>query len=798
MSRPSRRGGDSERGFLAKVTVALSFVITWFFGTLAAELLGNQAYDTSAGHLIGQYMLIAVIVVVPLIVLVWGGIKLWQRRHPELAEPEEQQQLTWVPEPGPNEWRPPPGPIYDRADEVAATVCALDSTGLAVVCGVRDVGTSAVAEAAVQRLLDERHLDRQRVVRLDLRGRSSRAPDDARATAARILSAFGLVEPSNGTPELLTDAARRLHAKLAKQYSVLLLDNAAVPEEIAWLVPQWTERVADQPWLVVAGESAIKTEAPDSSRVEIDPLPAAGIREIWCSDTRTTPKPGKASESIDKLVEACRGRPRAIKAVALEVADASDEAEVGALLASLETAEHNPLVGIWRAILARTEASLSPTAAWLLRALAVLPVTGHAPAAITALLAAHEPGADLGSDESLPAPFEELRVRNFVVPAADGRRYRMPEEIRVAVVGPARQETQQTQQTQEIARVAVPALVRHHADLVVRKANRLHVPSEGIEVAKWLKEEEPTLRPLFVPEPMAYVDRELLLAVIDDLAHIADALEDWYVRKQQPGELLAVSVELRALANRADRPGLAALAAARQATAHRMLGERPKADTKLALVESEAGDEAVGDLATELTTRLWVEKALLGMAGGGSTWDTAQRGKALRSLEGIAAHKRHPGAGIALLNMGALHLTENTGNTGDSVDRAVRCLEKAEVMARERRDVGCLAQAMELRGIAIAGRDPDEAVRLWQAAQQKFEEIGEELGLARCLQHLGAVALVKPDVAPRLESAVFLLEESKRLQEGRPNTALVDEYLCLAREEGGRAAGRTELGSTVD
>jgi tetratricopeptide (TPR) repeat protein len=757
----SQRGSQSERDFLTRIAVGSSIVITWFLVTLAAELLGNQANETDLGQNVGRSLLVAGVVVVPLTALVWAGIKLWRWRHPTLPESPLSAEAAWPAEPEPAAWRPP-GPIYARDDEVTEAVRTLLDTGVAVVYGARDVGTSAVAEAAVQWLIDERRVDAQYVARVDLRSRSSRTPDDPRATAGRILSMFRLDEPANGTPRVLANAAERLHDVLAKQYSVLLLDNVTVPAEIDWLIPQWTERNNRQPWLVIAGETSIGSVVSDS-RVLVNPLSTDGMRAIWHADTNTPPRPS-VSDPVARLLDACHGRPRAIKAVARETTGTDREAEVGSLLATMTTDEENPLVGIWRAILLRTEVSLSRDARWLLHALAVIPVTALAREAIVALVTAHAPDTDPGSGRALPEPFEKLRIPGFVE-EVDGR-YRLPLEIRRAITGRTDQEDAQ------IARVAVPALVRHHADRVVRRANQFDVRSVGAAAAKWLGDEEPTLRPLFTPQN--YEDGEVLAAVIDDLARIAGALEYWYVREQQADGLLTVSTGFGVLADRVQRSGLSALAAARKATAYRMVGQWQEADAQLCLVEGEARGTTDHALGTELVTRLWVERALLAVGR-----DASEQAKARSALEAIADQGRHPGAGIALLNLGALYLTEK------SPEAALECLDRAEAMARERNDTGCRAQAVELRGIARAGEDLHEAVSLWQEARQLFEAIGDEQGQARCLQHLGAAAVANTTVAARLADAVTLLEQSKRLRAGQPDTALVDEYLRIAGSPSG-------------
>jgi hypothetical protein len=213
-----------------------------------------------------------------------------------------------------------------------------------------------------------------------------------------------------------------------------------------------------------------------------------------------------------------------------------------------------------------------------------------------------------------------------------------------------------------------------------------------------------------------------------------------------------------------------------------MLGQRAKADELLEVVDGEARLTADHELATELVTRVHVERALLAMARGESTRDGSE---VRRALEEITEGGRHPGAGIAMLNLGALHLADGSPD-------AAALLERAEVMARERDDVGCQAQAVELRGIALSEKDLNKAVARWLEAQQLFKAIGDEQGEARCLQHLGAAALVDPSVAARLtadadgpddaDPVLWRLKRSKKLRAGQPDTALVDEYLRLAAD----------------
>lgn len=191
----------------------------------------------------------------------------------------------------------------------------------------------------------------------------------------------------------------------------------------------------------------------------------------------------------------------------------------------------------------------------------------------------------------------------------------------------------------------------------------------------------------------------------------------------------------------------------------------------------------------ELDIREHNERALLCMtAGTGLEEAEAALNRILASLPADAGR---PGVTVAWINLGALCLQQN--RPADALDH----LRRAETVAREGRDAGCEAQAIELQGVALGQRDGEliEAIPLWQRALDLFVHSGEEQGEARCLQHLGSAALVDPRVAGLLrdghptplsereaaEVALPLLTRSKLLRTGQPDTGLVDHYLELAR-----------------
>lgn len=770
----------SERGFLKTAKVVLIAVVSWFVLNISGELIGNQANETAFGQVLGRYVLLFLVIAVPVALLIWL-VLWWVGGRDEPDEPDEDTAGTvaeWPAPPKPPDWHPP-DPLYGRDSEVDSAVDLVLANGIVVVAGPRDIGTSAVAEAVVQRLIDASVADAARTTQFDLRSRSSRRPDDARAAAGRVVSAFRVDEPADGTPALLADAGHRLVAALRENYDVLMLDNASTPEEIEWLARHWP--AGGRPWLVVAGESAI-APVVEHGTVLVGELSRPGLLAMWRAEV---PEPGTTRgkriwdrltrragddrpEDLDVLLEACFGRPGVLVAFIREILRPDSTVSIKSVVAAAGSpgSPDGALVRVWTEMLDHVREGLSDNGVWLLHALAELPVTALTRGAIEAMLT--EPG---------PAPLEELRIRNLVR-EADGR-YRLPLEVRRAVAATTAREVRQGN-----ARQAIPTLLRHYADDASRWAGRL---GSGAVVGDWFHDAERSLRPLFTVETFA--DDGLLELVIDDLAGIADALEGWYVREQQAGGLLAVNSALHWLAERAGRAELAGVAAIRMATAHRMAG-RPGDAGAMLDVAAACGADLRHDEAIELAVREHVERALLCLAGSGA--DRESLTGAESGLDRIlATHRDHQGTTAALINLGALCLRQ--GRPGD----ALRHLRRAERLANDRRDLGCRAHAVELQGVALSCQDGQllEAVAAWRLAEHYFATIGEEQGEARCLQHLGSAALVDGRVAGQIRDnrptqldepaaaavALRLLERAKQLRAGQPDTQLVDHYLRVAR-----------------
>jgi tetratricopeptide (TPR) repeat protein len=782
--KPERRPrkGHTENEFVKAIRFFLFGVITWFVASTASELIGNQMNATAVGQKVGRIILAAAVVVVPLILVVWLILYLRARgRDPDEATGDSEQLAPLEPP----VWHRP-APLYDRDEELLKAVQLVLAHGVVAVVGPRDIGTTAVAETVAQKLIDEHDAQAEKTVRFDLRGRSTRRPDDARATAGRILSSFGLDEPADDTAEVLANAARRLVRLFSRHYDTLMLDNVSVPEQVSWLVREWPFGTRQR--LILAGGTAISSVVEDCT-VPVGELGLLGLREIWYAELDEPDSPriprlpwrwGRRnadtgtgmSDNVKDLLTACFGRPRAVKAFAQEIRRPGSTVTVESLLMTVRS--DGPVDGqlerVWTAILDHIRDELSAPAVWLLHALAELPVTDLTSGTIAAMAARHSEPAD--------DPLEELRTRNLVQKTKG--RYRMPSEVRRAIIGTTKEADRRA-----VALEAIPALLRHYVEQTDQWAVR-HDPAQ-----RWFHDEEPSLRPLFSPEN--YLDERLLALVIEDLPRIADALETWYVREQQSSGLLTVNRGLRTLAEQADRPGLAGLAAIRMATAHRMAGQLGEASEMLNTAAELATRLRDNRAAAELNVREHVERALLGMTG---ALDPEALHRAEIELSRILAPRRArptvSGVTSALINLGALCVQQSR-----PVD-AREHLRRAEKLADGNGDIGSQAHAIELQGVAVSQQSDElhDAVELWQRAKERFIRIGDEQGEARCLQHLGSAALVDSKVAGQLRDgrphaldkraaadvALPLLERSKRLRAGQPDTTLVDHYLAKARE----------------
>lgn len=754
------RGPGKE--WFTQLRVLLLAVVSWFAVTVVGELIGNQANDTPTGQLVGHYVLLTAIIVVPVASVTWLVLAMRERRRRRgpLATDETAPSPKVL---APPVWHPRP-PLCDRENEVATGARLLRANRIVVVIGPRDVGTSSVGQAVVQRMIDQNDGDPRTTTRFDLRSRSTSGPDDVVATATRVVAPFGVDEPADESDEVLARVARELVERFRASGGILLLDNVSAPEQVRWLVREWP---SDGPLLVVVGETALGELVP-AGTVEVGPMALEHLRELWWQELNGTAPPktwfarnfskwrrvlssSPESADLDELLRATFGRPGAVKAIAREVGRSSS-VTLPNVLGELrrDGLVDGPLERVWRVILANLRESLSPDAAWLLSALAELPVTGLIKGAVAAMLGVSEPVA-----------LEELRKRDLVE-EVDGR-YRLPQEIRRAIEGTTKEEERRA-----VAKRAVPALVRFYREFAEPWAARLSVDPKG--AAAWFRVSEPSFRPLYAN---TYLDDDLLGVVLDDLCAIADALDRWYVRQRLASPMLAVNSGLYGLADRARRTEQAALAAIRVAAAHRMGRRYGEAATHLDVARTHIESLPESPVRSELDSREQVARALLALERE-SGFAEAYAG--LTPTESPAV----------LLNLAALCLARGM------LDEAATHLARAEALAQDLGDAGAWAHSQELLGICLSGTDLVEAVRRWQLARTTFNHVGEEQGEARCLQHLGAAALADPVAAGQLARgapeplaraaaervALAHLTLAKSLRVGQPDTGLVDRYLA--------------------
>lgn len=111
-------------------------------------------------------------------------------------------------------------------------------------------------------------------------------------------------------------------------------------------------------------------------------------------------------------------------------------------------------------------------------------------------------------------------------------------------------------------------------------------------------------------------------------------------------------------------------------------------------------------------------------------------------------------------------------------ESALDQLRSAAAKASTAGDASGHAHALELSGVAAwMLRNSPEAKKCWENAGELYAEAGEVEGQARCLQHLGSVAVVER----KFDRALELLELSAELRGGEDGYPTLAEYLEAAR-----------------
>ncbi|TCO49216.1 hypothetical protein EV646_103194 [Kribbella antiqua] len=321
---------------------------------------------------------------------------------------------------------------------------------------------------------------------------------------------------------------------------------------------------------------------------------------------------------------------------------------------------------------------------------------------------------------------------------------------------------------QQITAVAEATGLHLAAEEAERSMVALGSGAGGMAAAEWFSTNESGLRELLQNEKPR-VD------TADDLARICDALEVWYLRRYDAEALLELSDFLTAVADGCGRRDLAELAAARAATAFRLMGDVETATTRLGISDSVATHSRT---AAALTTRRQVERALLHLARAERSPAGNDREEAVLNARDRLEDARlsRPGPDLAAevaiqINLAVVHLYQQ------DAEGALDQLRPAVARATAAGDVSGQAHASELMGVAAWMQGSRyEARRWWQHAEHLYAEIDEIEGLARCLQHLGSAEVV----AGSRERGRELLEQSAVLRGSE--SELLTQYLEAARE----------------
>lgn len=312
-------------------------------------------------------------------------------------------------------------------------------------------------------------------------------------------------------------------------------------------------------------------------------------------------------------------------------------------------------------------------------------------------------------------------------------------------------------------RAALPALVAHYADRAGRWAVALDSDRLGAGADRWFAASADRLTRLL--QACAEVDHGIELD-ITVAARIADALDLWYARTGLPADGAAARA-MRTLATAGD-PEIRELAAircgdpmptrrglrARVRMRRRDTGLRARRAHESALRQLEQWQRAHNAPGTS-TGSPPAGAAAARRANGRSRWWRARAGltplhdPAPPLAEVVDGFERAwwllprrdiAGEVSALVDLAIVHLHQ--GRLEAARDR----LELAEVLTRGGRNPTGRAHTFEVLGVLWWMRgEARRALRWWLLALTRYRGLGHELGICRCLQHLGSAATVAPE-----------------------------------------------------
>ncbi|MFB8279152.1 tetratricopeptide repeat protein [Nocardia colli] len=277
-------------------------------------------------------------------------------------------------------------------------------------------------------------------------------------------------------------------------------------------------------------------------------------------------------------------------------------------------------------------------------------------------------------------------------------------------------------------RAALTALVHYYADRATRWATALDSVRFAAGARRWFEAEEPRLRGLVAA--CVALETPVPTALVPEMLRIGDALDAWYARIGKQESYRGVAAGL----TRA--PGLEGLVVHRdlvQIRAGRLRG-RPKRyrprnlSTSLAARwEHQRALRLLGGSRRRLPERRWQRDVLPVVA------DRLEAAWWLLPREDVA------GEVCALINLAVVHIHQGR------LDAAQDRLDLAESLTRTGRDPDGRAQIQETMGVVWWARGEfRRALRCWQQALTGYRTLADNLGIARCLQHLGSAVVLAP------------------------------------------------------
>ncbi|MBO0855455.1 MAG: hypothetical protein J2P18_17020 [Nocardia sp.] len=364
----------------------------------------------------------------------------------------------------------------------------------------------------------------------------------------------------------------------------------------------------------------------------------------------------------------------------------------------------------------------------------------------------------------------EQLVRAGILAAASGDVYRVVEDVagtqsRSAGTDPGIHSAPQW-------RAALPALVGYYADRSGRWSVALDSERLGAGAHRWFTASAVRLEEVLRAGVTG--DRPGPALDITELARIADALDLWYARVG----VESINAGLVDLGS-PEYPAIEAVARIRQG-----LGD-VRADDRVRPVRRRwragRGRPRLGRLYAAARAREVQLEALADLRSWPSSANPEET--LARSIAGFErAWWFTPANDIAgrvgvLLNLAIADLHRGRLN------RAADHLDVVLALTRAGRNPSGRAHAFELLGVLWWMRgEPRRALLCWSSALDRYRRLGHELGICRCLQHLGAVMSIVPEYGGLvLEGAVstteVLCEASGWLgyaQSNRPGSAPSD------------------------